>query len=160
MIIVSSCLLGVNAKYNGTASNKNELLMKYCHLGKYLPVCPEQLGGLGTPRKPVEIIGGSGEDIIRGLRKAKNSLQEDVTKEFTRGAEETLRLAQLFQVKAAILKERSPSCGVHKIYNGEFSHEIRAGSGVTAELLRQNGILTYSEEDLCEDLLIQLIREN
>ena len=66
MILVSSCLLGVHAKYDGTTSNKNELLMKYCHLGKYIPVCPEQLGGLRTPRNPVEILGGSGDDVLKG----------------------------------------------------------------------------------------------
>lgn len=157
MILVSSCLLGVYAKYDGTPKNKNDLLLKYCRQGKYLPVCPEQLGGLGTPRSPVEIIGGSGGDVLAGLTAAKNSRQEDVTQEFIRGAEETLRLARIFQVKAAILKERSPSCGVNRIYNGDFNGIIREGSGVTADLLRQNGIQIYSEEDLTEDLLKELL---
>jgi uncharacterized protein YbbK (DUF523 family) len=157
MILVSSCLLGVYAKYDGTMTNQNECLMKYCHLGKYIPVCPEQLGGLCTPRKPVELIGGSGCDVLCGSAKAENSLREDVTEQFRRGAEETLRLTRIFPVRAAILKERSPSCGVHKIYDGEFSHVLKEGSGVTAELLRQNGIEIYSEEDLSEELLRRLL---
>lgn len=156
MILVSSCLLGVHAKYDGTVSNKNDLLMKYCHLGKYIPVCPEQLGGLGTPRNPVEIIGGNSCDLLAGSAKAKNNEKEDVTEQFLRGAEETLRLAKIFRVKAAILKERSPSCGVHMIYNGNFEHITLEGRGVTAELLSRSGITLYSEEDLTEELLLAL----
>lgn len=157
MILVSSCLLGIHAKYDGSVNNLNDLLMKYCYLGKYIPVCPEQLGGLTTPRKPVELIGGSGSDVFKGRARAENSAREDVTADFLRGAQETLRLTRIFPVKAAILKERSPSCGVHQIYDGGFSHVLRQGSGVTAELLRQNGIPVYSEEDLSEELLKRLL---
>jgi uncharacterized protein YbbK (DUF523 family) len=160
MILVSSCLLGVHAKYDGTVNNKNELLMKYVHLGKYLPVCPEQIGGLPTPRPPVEIIGGIGSDVSNGKAKIKTLQQEDITALFLKGAEETLRLALLFSVKAAVLKERSPSCGVHQIYNGRFSQTVRTGSGVTAALLRQHGIEVYSEEEISEERLRELLDHN
>lgn len=147
MIMVSSCLLGVHAKYDGTAANKVDLLMKYCYLGKYLPVCPEQLGGLTTPRPPVEITGGS----------AINNIAQDVTVQFKKGAEQCLYLAAIFPVKAAILKERSPSCGVHKIYDGSFKHVVLEGRGVTAATLREKEIPVYSEEDLTEALLCELL---
>ncbi|MFA4884795.1 MAG: DUF523 domain-containing protein [Desulfotomaculaceae bacterium] len=147
MIMISSCLLGVHTRYDGTVTNKNDLLMKYCYLGKYLPVCPEQLGGLTTPRPPVEITGGS----------AVNNIGQDVTAQFIKGAEQCLYLAAIFSVKAAILKERSPSCGVHKIYDGSFRHVVREGKGLTAALLGENGIKIYSEEDLTEALLCGLL---
>jgi len=147
MLMVSACLLGVHAKYDGSDTNKNDLLMKYSHLGQYLPFCPEQLGGLTTPRPPVEII----------KTKAINDLGEDVNAQFAKGAEQSLYLTEIFPVKAAILKERSPSCGVHKIYDGSFSHVIREGQGVTAAILRAKGIPVYSEEDLTEELLCKLL---
>lgn len=157
MIIVSSCLLGVHAKYDGTVTNKNYLLLKYSYLGQYLPFCPEQLGGLTTPRAPVEIIDGSGEDVLQEKTKAINSIGEDVTSQFKKGAEQSLYLAEIFSIKAAILKERSPSCGVHKIYDGSFRHVIREGQGVTAAILSWKGIPVYSEEDITEALLCKLL---
>lgn len=148
MIMVSACLLGIHAKYDGSGSNKNDLLMKYSHLGQYLPFCPEQLGGLNTPRLPVEIIDGV---------KAVNSIGEDVTGQFAKGAEQSLYLTGIFPIKAAILKERSPSCGVHKIYDGSFSHMVIEGKGVTAKILAAKGIPLYSEEDLTEELLMEIL---
>lgn len=147
MIIVSSCLLGIHAKYDGTLTNKNDLLMKYSHLGKYLLVCPEQIGGLPTPRPPVEITGGA----------AINSNGHDVTTQYKKGAEQCLYLATIFNIKAAVLKERSPSCGVHEIYDGSFRHVVCKGKGVTAALLSENGIPVYSEEELTEALLCELL---
>lgn len=157
MILVSSCLLGIHSKYDGSLNNQHDLLMKYSHLGQYLPVCPEQLGGLQTPRKPVEIIGGTGSDVLAGTARTENTESVNLTSEFIKGAQETYRLTKIFPIKAAILKERSPSCGVHQIYDGGFRHVIREGSGVTAELLRQNGIEVFSEEDLTEELLVRLL---
>ncbi len=147
MNMVSSCLLGLSGKYDGTVTNKNDLLMKHISLGKYLPICPEQLGGLPTPRPPVEITGGL----------AINNKGQDVTAQFIKGAEQCLYLAGLFPVKAAILKERSPSCGVREIYDGTFSQVVRQGKGLTAVLLADRGIPVYSEEDLTEELLCKLL---
>jgi len=157
MILVSACLLGIYSKYDGTTSNTNDLLMKYCHLGKYLPVCPEQLGGLATPRPPVEISNRTGADVLSGKAQAKNKLGQDVTGQFVRGAEQVLYIARIMPVTAAILKERSPSCGSHQIYDGSFNHVAKEGMGVTAALLSQNNIPVYSEEELTEELLKRLL---
>lgn len=157
MILVSSCLLGIYAKYDGTLTNKNSLLLKYKDCGKYIPVCPEQLGGLCTPRFPVEIMGGTGEDVLAGSVKAKNDHGEDVTPQFIRGAQQVLYITKILPIKAAILKERSPSCGVNLIYDGTFQHVVREGRGVTAAILKQYKIPVFSEGDLTEELLQELL---
>lgn len=156
MIIVSSCLLDIHSKYDGH-SNANELLMQYSHLGQYLPLCPEQLGGLTTPRPPVEIIGGSGEDVLFNGMRARDEQGRDVTAEFVKGAAEVLKIARAFPVAAAILKERSPSCGSSLIYDGTFQHITKPGQGVTAALLRSHGIPVYAETELTRELLMQLL---
>jgi len=157
MIIVSSCLLGVNAKYNGD-TNTNKLLLKYSHLAQYLPICPEQLGGLTTPRSPVEIQNGTGADVLAGTARAKNDQGLDVTSQFRLGAEQALYLTRIMPVTAAILKARSPSCGSRGIYDGTFNHIAREGQGVTAALLSQHNIPVYSDEELTEELLQELLR--
>jgi len=156
MILVSSCLLGLNVKYNGE-SNAHPLLMQYSYLGKYIPICPEQLGGLPTPRSPLEIEEGSGEDVLKLQKRVINKQGEDFTAQFLKGAEQALMIARTFPVKAAILKERSPSCGVHQIYNGNFNHTLKKGKGVTAALLCKYGIPIYSETELKEGLLKKLL---
>jgi uncharacterized protein YbbK (DUF523 family) len=156
MILVSSCLLGIYARYDG-GSNAHELLMKYISRGKYVPVCPEQLGGLTTPRKPVEITNGGGLDVLTGTRAAVTIAGDDVSSEFIRGANEVAAIARTFPITAAILKERSPSCGVNLIYDGSFSHVTKAGQGVTAALIKQLNIPLYSEFDLTEELLLELL---
>ena len=136
-ILISACLLGVNCKYNAknnVISGLEELLSKHT----LIPVCPEQLGGLSTPRTPAEI---SGEKVI-----TKDLV--DVTKEYENGAQEALRLAKLYDCKYAILKERSPSCGTGKVYDGTFSKTLVDGDGITAKLLKDNGIIVVGESDL------------
>ena len=106
--------------------------------GRALPVCPEQLGGLSTPRIPAEIVGdGSGEAVWEGQVCLINTVGEDVTAAFVRGAKEAWKLARLVGAKKAILKERSPSCGVTQICRNE---EVVPGEGVTCFLLRTHGI--------------------
>jgi uncharacterized protein YbbK (DUF523 family) len=158
MILISACLLGIYSKYDG-GSNLQPLLAKYSHCGKYLPVCPEQLGGLPTPRLPVEIVNGCGEDVLNGERKVINPAGEDLSKPFCRGAEEVAALVAAFPITAAIFKERSPSCGVHQIYDGSFSHIVVNGQGVTASRLKQLNIPLYSELDITEELLCELLAE-
>ena len=158
MIIVSACLLGLNTKYDGK-SNSHDLLQKYSSLAKYIPVCPEQLGGLPTPRVPVEIIDGTGQDVLKGLCVAQGEQGEVVSTEFIRGAKEVLKITEMVKVTAAILKERSPSCGVNHIYDGTFSHRIKSGQGVTAALLKEYNIPIYSEEGLTEEKLNELLGE-
>lgn len=156
MILVSSCLLDLFSKYDGNA-NANPLLMSYMHLGKYIPVCPEQMGGLPTPRRPVELTGVSGADVLAGAGKAVTADGNDCSAEFIRGAEQLIKLARSFPVTAAILKERSPSCGSTLIYDGSFTHTVKQGEGVAAALLRQHGIPVYSEETITRELLEQLL---
>lgn len=136
-ILISACLLGVNCRYNATGKmipELEELISK--HL--LIPICPEQLGGLSTPRSPAEI---RGESVIN-----KDSV--DLTAEFIRGAEESLKLAKIYNCKFAILKERSPSCGNGKIYDGTFSKTIVEGDGFTAKLLKENGIKIIGETEI------------
>ena len=133
-ILISACLLGIPCRYDGKAKPQPwaEALAGRHDL---VPVCPEQLGGLPTPRAPSE---------RRGDRVVMNT-GADVTEQYRRGAEAALRLCRLTGCEAAILKERSPSCGCGEIYDGSFSGTLTAGDGVTAELLRKNGIPVYGE---------------
>ncbi len=138
-LIISACLIGCNTRYNGQSTKIPELeeLKKKYHL---IPVCPEQLGGLATPRDPAEQQSGRVMTVNGG----------DVTAQFKKGAEEVLRLAKLFDCDTAILKERSPSCGFGKIYDGTFSGTLTDGNGIAAALLSDNGIRVIGESRICE----------
>jgi len=105
------------------------------------------MGGLPTPRPPAEIVGGDGDDVLEGRARVVSAAGEDVTAQFLAGAREALRLAGAVGAKAAILKERSPSCGSGAIYDGTFRGAVRAGQGVTAALLRRHGVQVFSEEN-------------
>lgn len=159
MIIVSACLLGLNTKYDGT-TNAHELIQKYSSLGKFIPVCPEQLGGLPTPRSPMEIVNGTGQDVLLGQCAVHGRQREVVTSKFVLGAKEVLKIVEMVTVTAAILKERSPSCGVNHIYDGSFSHLIKPGQGVTTAILKEQNIPVYSEEELSEERLLELLRDD
>jgi len=137
MIIVSACLAGIKCRYDGK-SNSCLPVIDLVREGKAIPLCPEQLGGLSTPRVPAEIVNGR---VI-----SKEGI--DVDLQFSNGAEETLRIAKLIGAKMAILKQRSPSCGSTKIYDGSYSGKIILGRGKTAQLLADNGIKIISEEEL------------
>ena len=132
MILVSACLLGINCKYSG-GNNYNEKIFELLKNGEALPICPEQLGGLATPRDPAEI------KIIDGKRHVitKNN---DVTYNFEKGAQEVLELAKKLGIKKAILQPRSPSCGCGKIYSGNFDNQLIDDNGILAQLLIDNGI--------------------
>jgi uncharacterized protein YbbK (DUF523 family) len=150
MIVISACLCGLNTRYNGK-SYLNEKTMKLLQEGKAMLVCPEQLGGLSTPRPPHEIVGGTGSDVLEGNARVKSKEGCDSTKEFISGAEEVLKVALQTNAKFAILKAKSPSCGCGKIYDGSFLGNTIVGNGVTAELLMRNGIKVFTEENI-EDL--------
>jgi uncharacterized protein YbbK (DUF523 family) len=145
MIIVSACLCGINTRYDGRSSLKKEIL-KLVIDGKAIPVCPEQLGGLSTPRLPCEIKGGSGIDVIEKRAFVVNSQGVDMSENFLSGAYETLNICKRCNVTSAILKSRSPSCGYKKIYDGSFNGNIIDGNGVTCELLIKNNIKVYNED--------------
>lgn len=136
-ILVSACLLGTNCKYSGGNNLRKQVLAlrDSYHL---VPVCPEQLGGLPTPRPPAE---HQGNRVV-----TKDG--QDVTAQYQSGAAEALRLAKLFHCTAAILKARSPSCGLGQIYDGTFSGTLIPAHGTTAQALLDAGIPVYSEEDL------------
>lgn len=139
MIIVSACLAGRNCRYSGdacTAPDIKELVGK----GLALAVCPEELGGLIVPRPPAEIVGGDGADVLAGRAQVLNDKGDDLTANFLAGAGQTLAFARQNRVRRAILKPKSPSCGVGGIHDGTFSAKIRPGNGVAAELLRQHGV--------------------
>jgi uncharacterized protein YbbK (DUF523 family) len=136
-ILVSACLLGVNCRYNGVPA-PSPAVLALMERHTLIPVCPEQLGGLPTPREPSEHRAG------RVVTKSGR----DVTEEYGRGAQEALRLAQIFGCRYAILKERSPSCGHGRIYDGSFSGVLIPGSGAAAALLEQNGVTVLGESEL------------
>lgn len=135
-ILVSSCLLGKNCKYNG-GNNNNENVKKLSNEYNIIEICPEVMGGLSTPRYPSEIINN----------KVINKIGLDVTEQFTTGANISLEIAIKNKVKYAILKENSPSCGFGTIYDGTFSNNKIKGNGVTAELLYKNGIVILNENN-------------
>ncbi|MEM5883181.1 MAG: DUF523 domain-containing protein [Candidatus Aenigmatarchaeota archaeon] len=145
MKIVSACLAGINCKYNGK-NNLNKKVLDMVRKGEAIPVCPEQLGGLTTPREPAYLT-KSGEYVLKNKAKVFSEKGEDLTKFFVKGAREVLRIAKLLRVKEAILKARSPSCGFRKTW---INKKVRKGNGVTAALLSKNGIKIYTEEDLNE----------
>lgn len=135
--ICSACLLGVACRYDGK-SKPNEKVIDLAKKEILISVCPEQLGGLSTPRTPSEQKG----------KKVFAKSGKDVSENFERGANQVLKIAKLYGVNEAILKQRSPSCGCGQIYDGTFSNKIIKGNGVTTALLKRNGIKVISEEDL------------
>lgn len=146
MPLVSACLLGVNCRHDGENS-RDEKVIEYIKENEegVIPICPEQLGGLPTPRNP-SVIPEGGEKVLDGDGKVIMRGFGDVTSKFMKGAEETLKLAEIFDVKKAILKSGSPSCGGERIPKN--FQEKDGGSGVTAALLKRNGIEVISEKDL------------
>lgn len=131
-ILVSACLLGVCCTYRGDG-NPNPAVISLLDTCTLIPICPEQMGGLPTPRTPAEIR-GNGVWMKDGT---------DVTIEFQRGAEEALKIATLYGCDVAILKQRSPSCGNALIYDGTHSGVVIEGAGITAQKLRAAGILVF-----------------
>ena len=146
MIIISACLCGCNCKYNGK-NNENEKCVNLLKKGKAILICPEQLGGMTTPRIPSEILKNNGVKLVI------NKNGEDVTNFFEKGAKEALNIAELVNSKVAILKDGSPSCGSNFIYDGNFSGNKINGEGITASLFRKNGIKVFSEKNIPKEYL-------
>jgi uncharacterized protein YbbK (DUF523 family) len=145
VILVSGCLVGQKCRYNMVCEEVKEL-KEMVDKGEAIPVCPEQLGGLPTPRPPQEIVGGSGADVLRGRARVINSEGMDVTKSFVKGASDVLVIAKDKNVERAVLKSRSPACGLGEIYDGTFRGRVKKGDGVTAALLKKHGIKVVTEE--------------
>lgn len=140
-ILVSACLLGECCKYNG-AHNRSEQVVALSEKFELIPVCPECFGGLPIPRVPSEIRDG----------RVYAKTGEDVTAAFNEGAEQTLYIAREKNCPAAVLKERSPSCGHGVIYDGSFTGTLTEGDGVTAALLSANDIAVFGESE-CDKLI-------
>lgn len=137
MRLCSGCLLGVMPAYTGRIK-KNKKVLALSRKEILIPVCPELFGGLSVPRIPCE---RKGEYVF-----TKNGC--DVTKQFKKGAYITLKMAKMLGIKEAIFKQKSPSCGCGKIYDGNFSGELIRGDGVTTALLKRHGIRVITEEDI------------
>ena len=136
-ILISACLIGDKCKYNG-GDNKNPLIEKLLEQYELIPFCPEVEGGLKTPRDPAEIIG----------ERVKTESGSDVSFQYNRGADLASNICLYLDIKVAILKETSPSCGVNEIYDGTFSHRKIKGQGITTKRLRQMGVRVISENDI------------
>ncbi len=137
--MVSACLYGYCTRYDGKSNIlKDKTFLDWKNRGKLIPVCPEVLGGLSIPRPPAEICG---EKVV-----TKDGT--DVTENFIRGAEETLKIAKENNVTVAVMKDGSPSCGCKRVYDGSFTSTKVAGSGICARLLLENGIVVMSENDI------------
>ena len=147
-ILVSACLLGLCTRFDGGHNLRVPVLAlteRFC----LVPVCPEQLGGLTTPRRPAEIKGGTGAEVFRGAARVTTPEGDDVTDAFLRGALAVGEVARITGATRAVLKARSPSCGVGQTYDGSFSRHLRPGSGVTAHVLAESGLELWADEDVC-----------
>ena len=139
IILVSACLLGYNTKYNG-GNNYNPLIEQIREKYDIIPICPEQLGGLKTPRVPSEI---KGDEVYSKENK-------NVTSNFLEGSRKVANIALYNRIKKAILKENSPSCGVHNVYDGNFDNKLIEGNGITTKKLKSLGIECYTIEEFYE----------
>lgn len=137
-VLISACLLGVNCKYSGDNNYNKELIDKLNEQYDLIPICPEIMGGLSTPRNPAEIRDG----------KVFNNQGDEVTKNFQKGAEEALKIAKILNVNKAILKSKSPSCGKGLIYDGTFNNKLIEGNGITTDLLLKNKIQVISDKEI------------
>lgn len=142
-ILISACLIGVDCRYDGGNSRNEDAISRHQN-DQLIPVCPEEAGGLPTPRPAVEIVGGDGNDVLDGKAKVLTADGVDKTDEFLKGAQFALKLAQSQNATSVILKARSPSCGCGDIYDGTFSGTLHAGDGVTTALLKRHGIEVIS----------------
>ena len=149
-ILVSRCLLGHRVRYDGGASGPFDQLQQWLDEGRVVPLCPEVAGGLPTPRAAAEIPGGQGGEVLDGQARVITTGGDDVSAEFLSGAYQALELVQKHGIRIAVLKANSPSCGNLLTYDGSFSGVKVSGEGVTAALLKRNGVLVFSEQELAE----------
>ena len=152
-ILISACLAGEAVRYDGTDLRLDHSALAVLEkAGRLVAICPVVAGGLAVPRSPAEIVGGGGEAVIDGRARVMGRDGADVTTAFLSGARKTLRLALDNQATAAILTERSPSCGSSLIYSGAFDGVRRPGSGVTAALLLRHGIAVFNQHQVADAL--------
>ncbi len=150
VVLVSGCLLGIPCRYDGTSREVPELrsiLAGY----QFISFCPEAAGGMKSPRPPAEIQNGDGAGVLEGIARVVNEAGRDVTEEFLRGAGAVAEQVHKHRPDFVVLKAKSPSCGVGKIYDGTFSGTLRDGDGVTTALLRSIGVEVHSEQDFIKN---------
>lgn len=146
-ILVSPCLVGIRTRWD---EDREEIegLISLVKSGQAVFMCPEQIGGLTTPREPSEIEPGkTAKDVLNGDARVLTPTGQDVTKQFVVGAQRILEFCQRMGIEEAVLKAGSPSCGSQRTYDGTFSETTIVGKGITGELLDQNGIKVYNEKN-------------
>jgi uncharacterized protein YbbK (DUF523 family) len=158
-ILMSACLVGQRVRYNATDAKESwtnlSSLERWQAEGRIVAFCPELAGGFPVPRPPAEIVGDAdteghaaqGSDVLAGRARVLEVGGADVTEFFVRGARLALQEAQRLGIRVAVLKEESPSCAIHRLYSGDFSGKLKPGRGVTSQLLAENGIQVFSEEE-------------
>jgi len=148
MKLCSACLLGLECRYDGKSNieKASQKLIEEYRKGNLIPICPEQLGGLATPRSGARILSGKGEDVLDGKSKLITDDGEDVTQQYIKGAFETLKIAKDLGIEEVILKQKSPSCGSAFTQGGEKERGAVEGNGVTSALLKRNGIKVVDEK--------------
>ncbi|MGC8875290.1 MAG: DUF523 domain-containing protein [Chloroflexia bacterium] len=144
--LASACLLGCATRYDG-GHCAFPALVEMAARGLVLPFCPEVAGGLPVPRPPAECCGGDGNGVLAGMARVRTAQGVDVTEAFLAGAERALSVVRRLGIRRAVLKESSPSCGVHWVHDGSFEGRLVSGCGVTTALLRRYGIDVCSEEE-------------
>lgn len=148
-ILISACLAGDLVRYDGKKIPLTDTcLLDWHKKGVLIKVCPEVSGGLKIPRQPCQIKDGNGLDVLNGKAKVIDIHGLDVTLPFITGAELALSIARKFDIKIAVLKEKSPSCGVNNIYNGHFDSTLIPGFGVTSAILKKAGLKVFSENEI------------
>lgn len=148
-ILISACLLGAPVRYDGrSVPLSHPLINLWKSQGRLIEFCPECAGGLPIPRPAAEICGGSGRDVIKGRARVMTVAKLDITQSFILGAEAALTLILANGISLALLKEKSPSCGVHMVYDGMFNKKTIKGMGVTTAFLRKNGVKVFSENEI------------
>ncbi|MFL6180601.1 MAG: DUF523 domain-containing protein [Actinomycetes bacterium] len=151
-VLVSACLLGAKVRYHGgDARSEHPVLQRWQQEGRLVVVCPERDGGLPTPRPPAEIVGDDGgRGVLKTLALVRTREGADVTTAFVHGAGEALATARAQDIRVAVLKDGSPSCGTTFTYDGTFTGTRRPVPGVTAALLEEHGIRVFSDRELDE----------
>jgi len=148
--VISRCLLGVPCRYDGKSKPNQTIIDFLSSLEEgqdYITICPETAGGLKCPRAPGEITAKTTEDVLAGVGKVESADGTDYTAEFLKGAAISYKAAQDFNAEVAILKAKSPSCGVGKVYDGTFTRTLRDDDGIAAAMLKQAGITLFTENE-------------